>query len=50
MNPLDIILVVLIAAAVIFALIKIYRDKKRGKGCGCGCEHCQNTACKKNRE
>lgn len=38
MNTADIILTILIAAAVICALVSIVRGKK--KGCGCGCEGC----------
>ena len=40
MNPVDIILVVLIAAAVFFAVRKVVTDKKRGKSCSCGCSMC----------
>lgn len=36
---LDILLVVLIAAALFLAVRKLVRDKKRGK-CACGCETC----------
>ncbi len=36
---LDILLGVLIAAAVLLALFKIIRDRRRGK-CSCGCGGC----------
>lgn len=36
-------------AIVVFVIIKLYRDKKRGRSsCGCGCENCPSAgACKK---
>ncbi|MBQ0111377.1 MAG: FeoB-associated Cys-rich membrane protein [Oscillospiraceae bacterium] len=30
----------LVAAALVFAVIKILSDRKKGKGCGGGCEGC----------
>ena len=47
MNALDILLLVLIAAAVVLALRKIHRDRRSGKGClSCGgdCAGC-SLAC-----
>ena len=37
---LDILLALLIAAALVLAVRKIIRDRRRGKGCGCGCGGC----------
>ena len=32
---------VIVAAAVIAAAAKLWRDRKKGKNsCGCGCDHC----------
>ena len=39
---LDIALAVLIAAAVLLALLKIIRDRRRGK-CSCGCADCPSA-------
>ena len=39
MNLWDIALIVLIAAALGFALRRVIRTRKSG-GCGCGCEGC----------
>ena len=40
---LDILLVLLIAAAVLLALRKIVRDRRRGKSCSCGCSDCPDS-------
>ena len=41
MGPVDIILIVLLAAAVGAALRRVIKNKKRGGcGCGCGCDGC----------
>jgi len=43
MGPVDIIVIVVIAALVGLALFKIIRDKKKGvkcAGCGCGESSC----------
>ncbi|MBQ9383023.1 MAG: FeoB-associated Cys-rich membrane protein [Ruminiclostridium sp.] len=46
MNIVDIILILLIAAALTGAVIKIVTDRKKGKSCGCGdCSRC--SACDK---
>ncbi len=42
---LDILLGALIAAAVLLALVKIFRDRRRGKGCSCGCSGCTRADC-----
>lgn len=35
---------VILLAIVALIIIKMLKDKKRGKSsCGCGCEHCQNA-------
>lgn len=39
MNFVDIILILIIALAVIFALRAVLRRNKKG-GCGCGCGGC----------
>ncbi|MBP3736844.1 MAG: FeoB-associated Cys-rich membrane protein [Lachnospiraceae bacterium] len=39
MNLWNILLTVLIAAAVILAVVHCIRRRKRG-GCGCGCDGC----------
>ena len=36
---LDILLVLLIAAALLLAVVKIVRDRRKGK-CSCGCSSC----------
>ena len=42
---LDILLGVLIAAAVALAMGKMVRDRRRGKGCSCGCGGCARSDC-----
>ena len=33
-----------VAAAVVGVILKMYKDKKRGKtGCGCRCSHCPSA-------
>ncbi|WP_106198964.1 MULTISPECIES: FeoB-associated Cys-rich membrane protein [Hallerella] len=48
MNFWDICILVLVSAAVFFALRKIFRDKKNGKCCGnCKlCRGCNSSKCK----
>ena len=44
MGPVDIVLLVLIAAAVIGAVILTVRRKKHGCSCGCaGCDGCRKV-------
>ncbi len=43
MNAADIVLILLIAAAVIGAVVHIVRRKRQGKGCGCGCAGCSGN-------
>jgi hypothetical protein len=40
---LDYLLGGLIAAAVLAALVKIIRDRRKGKGCSCGCGGCPSA-------
>ncbi|MBO6303365.1 MAG: FeoB-associated Cys-rich membrane protein [Ruminiclostridium sp.] len=48
MNLVDIILIVLIAAAVAGALFVMIRDKKKGKGCCGNCSCCGGSGeCRK---
>ena len=47
---LDILLGALIAAAVLLALIKILRDRRRGKGCSCGCGGCTRADCPSHKD
>lgn len=47
---LDILLTLLIAAALLLALRKIIRDRRRGKSCACGCDGCPaSSGCNKLR-
>ena len=39
MNAVDIILIIVIAAVLFFALRRTIRARKSG-GCGCGCANC----------
>ena len=39
---LDILLVLLVAAALFFAVRRLLRDKKQGK-CSCGCSACPKS-------
>ncbi|MEG1550503.1 MAG: FeoB-associated Cys-rich membrane protein [Ruthenibacterium sp.] len=43
MNLLDWILILAIAAAVIFALYRIHENKRKGKGCCGQCAVCGNA-------
>ncbi|MBQ8983189.1 MAG: FeoB-associated Cys-rich membrane protein [Lachnospiraceae bacterium] len=47
MNTVDIILIILIAAAVITAIAFMIRNKKKGKGCCNACSKC--SACTDKR-
>lgn len=47
MNPVDILLLVLIAAAVILAVRSVYRAKKSGKSCSCGGDCSRCSGCRK---
>ena len=42
MNPVDIVLILIIAGAVILALRKVIRRQKDG-GCSCGCGACPSS-------
>ena len=44
MNAADIILTVVIAAILGFAVWLSIRRRKKGSSCGCGCEGCQGCA------
>ena len=39
-NPVEIIIISLLCAAVIAAIAVIIIRKRKGKGCSCGCESC----------
>ena len=40
----SILIGVLVAAVVVFILVKLVKDKRRGKtSCGCGCDHCPSS-------
>lgn len=44
MKPIDIVLIVLVAAAVVGAIAYLIRQKIKGKtGCGCGCSNCPSA-------
>ena len=44
-NLATIIVLILVAAAVIFAIFTMIKNKKNGKtSCGCGCSGCPNSA------
>ena len=46
MKAVDVIVLLLVAAAVVAAVIHSLRARrKRGCGCGCGCDRC-SAACK----
>ncbi len=48
MSPADIVVLLLVAAAIVCAVVHSVRArKKRGGGCGCGCSGC--TTCDKNK-
>ena len=40
MKLIDILLLLLIACAVFFALRAMRKHRRCGKGCGCGCSSC----------
>ena len=42
MNPIDILLIILIAGAAAFALRSVIRKRKNG-GCSCGCAGCPSS-------
>ena len=42
MKPIDILLLILLAAAVFLAVRSIHRTRKQG--CGCGCAGCSRRA------
>ena len=41
MNPVDILLIVILAAAVALALRRVVKNRR--KGCSCGCEGCSGS-------
>jgi len=45
MNGLEVILTVVIAAAVIGVIALMIRNKKKGKGCCSGCSGCSVSNC-----
>ncbi len=49
MEPIDIILIVLLAVAMIGIIAYLIRKKLKGEsGCGCGCSGCPNaSACQR---
>ena len=47
MNAVDMVLLALIAAAVIWAVRRSVRRAKRG-GCGCGCDGCTGCGAKRH--
>ena len=48
MSPADIVVLLLVAAAIFSAVVHSVRArKKRGGGCGCGCSGC--TKCDKQK-
>ncbi len=51
LNLIDIILIILIGAALTGAVFTCIRNKKNGKSCGCGCSQCSGCGAKqKNPE
>ncbi len=45
MNFWDVLIIVLIGAVVVFAAVRIVKNKKRGKSsCGCDCANCSGCA------
>ena len=45
MNTWDILILVLLAAVVVFAAVRIVKNRKLGKGaCGCDCASCSGCA------
>lgn len=48
MNPVNIVLIVVIAVILIAVIVHMVRNHKKGNDCSCGCEHCkQNCGMKK---
>lgn len=45
MNTSDIIVILLVAALIVFAFVIIYKSRKKGKHCGGCCANC--NACNK---
>ena len=43
MNIWDILIIVLLAAVVVFAAVRIVKNRKKGK-CSCGCANCAGCA------
>lgn len=52
MEPIDIFIICIVAAAVIGAIVYLVRQKKKGVGgCGCGCSGCPHAgACHTQKE
>lgn len=50
-NAATVILCALLALIVAAVIVKMLRDKKKGKhSCGCGCEHCAlSDSCRKDK-
>lgn len=45
------IIVLVILAGVVLAVVKLVKDKKKGKSCGCGCSGCSASGiCHRNLE
>ena len=42
---LDVLLALLVAGAVLLAVVRIIRDRRKGKGCSCGCASCAARDC-----
>lgn len=51
-NLATIIVSLILAAAIILVVRKLYKDKKAGKSsCGCNCSGCPNSSvCHKNKQ
>ncbi|MBR4768740.1 MAG: FeoB-associated Cys-rich membrane protein [Lachnospiraceae bacterium] len=49
MNGWDIAIIIVLAAAVAFAVVMVVRNKRRGKTCGCSecasCDQCSMKSC-----
>ena len=49
MEPIDIIVICIVALIVLCAIAYIIAEKKKGGGCGCGCNGCPHAnACSSN--
>ena len=48
-NAANIIIIAVLAAAIVFAAIKIIRDKRNGKGCGGNCADCGKSCSTKSK-